>query len=677
MIGLNKIILSTLICYTNAYMFSSQINKNIKPKLINSQILMSSVPDYDPTSLINGLAKSSNSLDKWTINDFLTEMAHKHIESATLIKNPTTDLLNGVVLIDNNYKSVTNLPELDNLHYLETGLQKINDIVVDNLLQNDIFYNIIQAPQNNQMAGFDPFQFLLNGFIIYFLISFVFSIIQQLRGRGGMGGPGGMMNPMNAGKLQSRGVINSDNIDTTFNDVAGCDEAKYELEEVVEFLKQPEKFYSAGAKVPKGVLLEGPPGTGKTLLARAVAGEAGVSFIQISASEFIQMFVGVGASRVRDLFNLAKENSPCVVFIDEIDAVGRKRGEQFNGGGNEEREQTLNQILTNMDGFEKTDSIIVLAATNRVDILDSALTRSGRFDRKVKVGLPDIKGRRKIIDVHLRDKYVEPKTDLDEIATLTSGFSGADIENMANEAAILALRQNKTVINTTNLIDAYEKITIGLPIKSRQIDEDEAKLVAYHEAGHTLVALLFEEFFDVRKVTILPNTNGAGGYTLFTPKEKFNSYPTKKYLLANLIVTMGGRAAEIVLFNKILNESKAVIYDNEKLFNSIDNLDITTGASGDLKQADNLSRKYIELFGIENGLIPKTIQNPDNPYLTLSEETKSEIDEYVNSLTSMALEKAVSILESNMDSLNTLANDLIEKKTVDLKYLESINVEYF
>ena len=239
--------------------------------------------------------------------------------------------------------------------------------------------------------------------------------MQQFRGGGG--GMGGMMNPMNTGRLQSKGVIDSSEIDTKFSDVAGCDEAKYELEEVVEFLKSPDKFNKAGAKIPKGVLLDGPPGTGKTLLARAVAGEAGVSFIQVSASEFIQMFVGVGASRVRDLFKIAKENSPCVVFIDEIDAVGRKRGEQFGGGGNEEREQTLNQILTNMDGFEKSDSIVVLAATNRADILDSALTRSGRFDRKVSVTLPDVRGRRQIFDIHLRDKFVEDSTDLDEVAS--------------------------------------------------------------------------------------------------------------------------------------------------------------------------------------------------------------------------------------------------------------------
>ena len=257
--------------------------------------------------------------------------------------------------------------------------------------------------------------------------------------------------------------------------------------------------------------------------------------------------------------------------------------------------QTLNQILTNMDGFEKTDKIVVLAATNRVDILDSALTRSGRFDRKVSVGMPDITGRRKILDVHLRDKNVEEGTDLDEIAILTSGFSGADIENMANEAIILALRQNRTVINSKNLVDAYEKITIGLPLVNKDKNEYADNLVSYHEAGHTITALLFRDFFDVRKVTITANTNGAGGYTLFTPKEKFNSYPTKKYLLANLIVTMGGRAAEIILYDKIFNDFEKTNYTTEKLFNSMRDLDITTGASGDLKQADNLARRYIEL----------------------------------------------------------------------------------
>ena len=643
----------------------------MKPRL--NAIKMSHIPDYDPSKIINTLAKSSNDLDLWNLNEFLKEVSQKHIDSVSLIKS--ADDIQSLVAIDNNFDGV--YPNLNNLHFLETGLPRVNDLIIDSLIKNDIYYKIVQVGNSNSVQGPNPISLIINIVFTYFIISFIFSIIQQFRGRGGGGGgfPG---NPMNAGKLQSNVVVDSSEINTGFNDVAGCDEAKYELEEIVDFLKKPERYYNAGAKVPKGVLLEGPPGTGKTLLARAVAGEAGVSFIQVSASEFIQMFVGVGASRVRDLFNLAKENEPCVVFIDEIDAVGRKRGEQFGGGGNEEREQTLNQILTNMDGFEKTDSIVVLAATNRVDILDSALTRSGRFDRKVSVGMPDTSGRRKILNVHLRGKKVEKNTDLDEIAILTSGFSGADIENMANEAVILALRENKTVINSKNLIDAYEKITIGLPMLSKDTDEYADTLVSYHEAGHTITALLFRDFFDVRKVTITANTNGAGGYTLFTPKEKYNSYPTKKYLLANLIVTMGGRAAEIVLFDKIQSNNEKTNYTNTKLFQNIDDLDITTGASGDLKQADNLARKYIELFGYNNGgFFSKTVQTPDTPYLSLSEDIKSEIDENVIELINFGLEKAIYIIEENLDSFNKLATDLLQNRSVDLKYLNELSVDYY
>ena len=655
----------------------SYITSNYKP-LFKNNIIMSTnnIPDYDPSQIINKLAKSANMLDKYNLNEFLEAVKKHNIESVSLVKNMQNSDITSLVAIDNKYDG--NLPGLENLHFLETGISKVNNIVEDTLINNNIYYKIVQL-SNDQVNNFDGVGFIINVVVAYFLFTFIFNLFQQFRG-GGSGGIGGPMNPMNAGKLQSRGVIDSADINTNFDDVAGCNEAKYELQEVVEFLKTPERFEVAGAKVPKGVLLEGPPGTGKTLLARAVAGEAGVSFIQISASEFIQMFVGVGASRVRDLFKLARENTPCVIFIDEIDAVGRKRGEQFGGGGNEEREQTLNQILTNMDGFEKTDAIVVLAATNRVDILDSALTRSGRFDRKIQVGLPDLTGRRKILDVHLRDKFVEENTDLDEIASLTSGFSGADIENMANEAAILALRQNKTTLNSTNLVDAFEKIVIGLPKISKENNEDEERLVAYHEAGHTLMALLFKEFFDVRKVTINANTNGAGGYTLFTPKEKYNAYATKKYLLANLIVTMGGRAAEIILFDKVYNKNESLKYDNNKVFRTIKNLDITTGASQDLKQADNLARQYIELFGIEsmdNSELPKMIQNPTTPYLTLSETTKTNIDDYVLRLINLGLMSALNIIEHNIDNFNKLSNDLIVKRSVDIKYLNKLNVTYY
>ena len=650
--------------------FTTNIHISNKPRLNN--IVMTVMPNYDPDKIINSLAKSSEILDKWSVNEFLSEIGKKHIESISLLKTVGSEDINALVAIDKNHPNIN--PDLENLHYLETGIQKINVIIIDSIIKNDVYYKILQTPdQSTQVSGVPNIVgFVLNGLFLYLVLTFIINLFQRFGGGGGM-------NPMSMGKVQTTGVINSDEIDTSFKDVAGCDEAKYELEEVVEFLKSPERFEVAGARVPKGVLLEGPPGTGKTLLARAVAGEAGVSFIQVSGSEFIQMFVGVGASRVRDLFKLAKENSPCVVFIDEIDAVGRKRGEQFGGGGNEEREQTLNQILTNMDGFEKSDSIIVLAATNRADILDSALTRSGRFDRKVQVGLPDLGGRRKILDVHLRNKFVEPNTDLEELAALTTGFSGADIENMANEAAILALRQNKTTINTTNLVDAFEKLVIGLPKLSKDSNPEEEELVAYHESGHTLMALLFKEFFDVRKVTINANTNGAGGYTLFSPKEKYNSYPTKKYLLANLIVSMGGRAAEILLYSKIMGTNENVSYSNKKLFRTITNLDITTGASQDLKQADNLARSYIELFGIEsfdNSQMPKMVQNPNNPYLTLSETTKTEIDDYVLYLINFALNSALNILEANLDEFNKLASDLVIKRSVDLKYLNQLNISY-
>jgi len=663
---------SLILSVVNA--FTTNIPISNKPRLNN--IVMTVMPNYDPDKIINSLAKSSEILDKWSVNEFLNEIGKKHIESISLLKTVGSEDINALVAIDKNHPNIN--PDLENLHYLETGVQKINDIIIDSIIKNDVYYKILQTPdQSTQVSGVPNIVgFVLNGLFLYLVLTIIINLFQRF---GGGGGGGGGMNPMSMGKVQTTGVINSDEIDTSFKDVAGCDEAKYELEEVVEFLKSPERFEVAGARVPKGVLLEGPPGTGKTLLARAVAGEAGVSFIQVSGSEFIQMFVGVGASRVRDLFKLAKENSPCVVFIDEIDAVGRKRGEQFGGGGNEEREQTLNQILTNMDGFEKSDSIIVLAATNRADILDSALTRSGRFDRKVQVGLPDLGGRRQILDVHLRNKFVEPDTDLEELAALTTGFSGADIENMANEAAILALRQNKTTINTTNLVDAFEKLVIGLPKLSKDSNPEEEELVAYHESGHTLMALLFKEFFDVRKVTINANTNGAGGYTLFSPKEKYNSYPTKKYLLANLIVSMGGRAAEILLYSKIMGTNENVSYSNKKLFRTITNLDITTGASQDLKQADNLARSYIELFGIEsfdNSQMPKMVQNPNNPYLTLSETTKTEIDDYVLYLINFALNSALNILEANLGEFNKLASDLVIKRSVDLKYLNQLNISY-
>jgi cell division protease FtsH len=660
-----KYIIFLLVNLTNSLAFNLHINTLYRNQKKNN-IKLSIVPNYDPSKLINSLAKSSEMLDRWDLNDFLKDI--KNIESVSLIKDIDHNIITSLVAIDKNH--ISNLPELSNLHYLETGLDKINNIVIDNLIKNDIYYKILQAPEANNFPLFQGINTIINIAVFYIIINIILSFVN--RKNGGFGG--NMMNPMNVGKLQSSPIVNADDIDTRFDDVAGCDEAKYELEEVVEFLKKPEKFNLAGANIPKGVLLEGPPGTGKTLLARAVAGESGVSFVQASGSEFIQMFVGVGASRVRDLFELAKANQPCVIFIDEIDAVGRKRGEQFGGGGNDEREQTLNQILTSMDGFDKSNAIIVLAATNRVDILDSALTRSGRFDRKVKVDLPDVIGRKQILNIHLRNKLVEPNIDYDELAYLTSGFSGADLQNLANEAAIFSVRNNSTLINSKHLIDAFEKLAIGIPKLSKKIDSEEDELVAYHEAGHTITSLLFNDFFDVRKVTIVSNSNGAGGYTLFTPKEKYNSYPTKKFILAKLIVTMGGRAAETVFYNKIKTLYKNKNYNETKIFKNFNNLDITTGASSDLKQADQISRQYIQLFGIEKNDILQLIQTPDNPYNDLAENSKNDIDQYVNYLIDFALNKAIYIIESNLNTLIELSSKLIEYKSVNSTYLSELNI---
>jgi len=636
-----------------------------KPKFSSKIYMSNNIPEYQPLQVINSLAKSTASISKWNINELIHEIDNKHIDSLTLLKN--NNEISGIVAIDDSYSDT--LPLLSNLHYIESGVDKISEIILNKIIEKNVYYDVITISNNNFIQNLPGIIF--NIICIYFFISLLSSIFSRLGGNM----PPSMGNFMNQNKKLSN-IVDSNDINTRFVDVAGCDEAKYELQEVVDFLKNPDKYNDYGAKIPKGVLLEGPPGTGKTLLARAVAGEANVGFISISASEFIQMFVGVGAARVRELFDQAKKNSPCVIFIDELDAIGRKRGEGFNGGGNEEREQTLNQILTKMDGFDKSDSIVVLAATNRVDILDTALTRSGRFDRKVKVGLPDIEGRRAILDIHLRNKNVNNNTDFEQISTLTSGFSGADIENMANEAIILALRNNSTEITTKYLLDAFEKITIGLPLLNKKRDAEKDMLVSYHESGHTITASLFREFFDVRKVTINANTNGAGGYTLFTPKEQYSQYPTKKYLLSYLIVTMGGRAAEILLYDTIVNTNVYLSYNISKLFGNITNLDITTGASQDLKQANNIARQYIQLFGIES-FNSKMPQLPESPYTSISQDSLNNIDNEVDRLILEALDKAIKILDKNIEKFIELATKLSEEKSVDSKYLENLNIEYF
>jgi cell division protease FtsH len=621
--------------------------------------------NYQPAEIIKKYSTASkNSFGNiWTINDLQDNIDKHNIDSASLIEQNNN--INGIIAIDKHYDNLI-LP--DNLHYIPTKVPQLSNMVVDTLQNNNINFDVYSIIDNgNLITGILSNLFPI--ILIYLILSTVFSRFQ-------MGNPVNMLN-------KKQELINAEMVNVSFADVAGCDESKYELQEVVDFLKDPDKFNNVGAKIPKGILLEGPPGTGKTLLARAVAGESGVSFISVSGSQFIEMFVGVGAARVRSLFEIANENKPCVIFIDEIDAIGRQRGTGFNSG-NDEREQTLNQILTNMDGFDKSEGIIVLGATNRADILDSALVRAGRFDRKVLVGLPDSDGRKSILNIHLRNKQYDDSVDFDEIALLTGGFSGAELENLANEAAILSLRYNLTKINKKCMLDAYEKITIGLPSKSQTKNKDIRELVAYHEAGHTIMAKLFNDFYDVRKVTINANKGGAGGYTLFTPKEQYESYPTKKYMLANLIVALGGRAAEIILFKRKHNLNPTN-YQDEKLFKKYDNLDITTGASGDLKQADSIARQYINLFGLNNnlGVIDTTAGN--QPFLgrelanggsKLSEYSKSKIDREVASLIQFALNAAVDIIENNIHEFIDLAKLLLKKNTIDKQDLEKFNILY-
>ena len=656
------------------------LSKPLLQELGNQQIL-----SYKPSQLISEIGKKTKNQfgEQWTLNDFISEANKNNIESATIVQQ------------DNNIKSIVavdkfgenGIPGADNIHLLQTGIDKFNDMALNTLIDKNIYYDIFNVQHGNLEMFFNIFE---NIVIIYILLS-LFSLLFRRFGGDGMfpAGGGGMGNLM-----PNNDLIDPEEIDVRFTDVAGCDEAKYELEEVVDFLKDPQKFSVIGAKVPKGVLLEGPPGTGKTLLARAVAGEAGVSYISVSASQFIEMFVGLGASRVRKLFDTARKNKPCVIFIDEIDAIGKKRASAFGNGGNEEREQTLNQILTNMDGFDKDDGIIIIGATNRIDILDDALVRSGRFDRKVKVSLPDESGRKQILKVHLKDKLVSDNIDYNAIARLTSGFSGADLANIANEAAILAVRDNRTFISNKYLLDAFEKITIGLPKNYDNRDNKTLEMIAYHEMGHALTANLFKEFFTINKVTINANNNGAGGFTLFTPVDEFMNYPTKKYLLANMIVAMGGRAAELILFNKT-KDTLSVINEKE-LYSNIKNLDITTGSSNDLMQTNNMARTYIDLFGVNNFEISdsfvKELSNFDykheklevykkeqsfNDPNALSENSKYVVDYECSLLINFAYNKAVDILFKNKNLLIETSEKLINERTLNASYFDNLYCSYF
>ena len=634
--------------------------------------------DKSPADIIKVVGTTGDPIGTpWSYYDFTNHLAAKDIDGVSIITN--NDKVTGLFAIDNAHTASDVLA--NNVHAIKT-IPDLTNTILQNLGTSKIPFDIFDTTRSS-FADLIPWPLQIVGY--YFIGSILLTLIFQLRMNSQ--GPGGMnnknfMNPMQMLTNNNNNQVDTDLVNVTFADVAGCDEAKEELTEVVEFLKNPLKYAAAGATIPKGVLLEGPPGTGKTLLARAVAGEADVPFFSASGSQFIEMFVGVGASRVRELFQNAEKQTPCVIFIDEIDAVGRQRGAGL-AGGNDEREQTLNQILTNMDGFTKSTGIIVLGATNRADILDNALTRPGRFDRKVMVGLPDAVGRREIMDVHFKNKQVNNQTDLDDLNALTTGFSGADIANLANEAAILSVRYNETGITKDCLYDAYEKMTIGLPKKYESRNDKILNMVAYHETGHTITALLFNDMFNLQKVTINSNKNGAGGYTLFTPKDTYSEYPTKKFLLANMIIAMGGRAAEVVLYNTTSVTTNRYVPD--AIFPDITQLDITTGASNDLKQANSIARQYISLFGLGRNIGLYDSTSNEQPFLgrnlatnsdKLSDYSKELIDKEIADMIQFSYETAIKIIQKNNESFHKIAQLLLQDKTINGKILDTIPIFY-
>jgi cell division protease FtsH len=483
----------------------------------------------------------------------------------------------------------------------------------------------------------------------------VFILFMIMMNAQGSAGGGANAKMMNFGKSRAK-MTNKEDIHTRFNDVAGLKEEKEEVEELVDFLKDPKKYTDLGARIPKGVILVGPPGTGKTLLAKAIAGEAGVPFFSISGSDFVEMFVGVGASRVRDLFEEAKQNAPCIVFIDEIDAVARRRGTGM-GGGHDEREQTLNQLLVEMDGFGVNEGIIVMAATNRVDILDQAIMRPGRFDRKVYVGRPDVKGREEILKVHAANKKLGDDVDLHQVAQTTVGFTGADLENLLNEAAILAAGDNRPFIKHDDIKKSFVKVGIGKEKKSRVVSEKEKKITAYHEAGHAILFHVLPDVGPVYSVSIIPTGASAAGYTM-PINENDEMFNTKGKMTQDIIVSLGGRVAEELIFD-----------------------DVTTGASNDIKQATNLARNMVTKYGFSKNIgmihygddeeevfIGRDLAHAKN----FSDSTAKLIDEEVKKIIDECYEKAVKILRDNEQILHKCANLLLEKEKIGRTEFEEL-----
>ena len=571
--------------------------------------------------VISSIVDNTNS--KMTYSELIENIEEKNVESIEVNSDGTSAYIK---LKSEKGSKQVNIPSLDSFMNYANDEIKAGSFSIESASKS-IWVTLLGLLM--------PF-----GLVIIFLVFWFF----MMNGNNAQGGN----KTLTFGKSRARLVNTADKNKITFEDVAGVDEEKEELQEIVEFLKNPKKFTDMGARIPKGVLLVGQPGTGKTLLAKAVAGEAGVPFFIISGSDFVEMFVGVGASRVRDLFEQAKRNSPCIIFIDEIDAVGRQRGAGL-GGGHDEREQTLNQLLVEMDGFSANEGVIVLAATNRPDVLDKALLRPGRFDRQIVVGAPDVKAREQILEVHSRKKRLSEDVDLKIIAKNTSGFSGADLENVLNEAALLAARRDKTEIGMKEIEDAMVKVTMGPEKKTKVRNEHEKKLVAYHEAGHAVVSKFLPTQDPVHEISIVPR-GMAGGYTMYRPTED-KSFISKTYMEETIVSLLGGRVSE------------ALILD-----------DISTGASNDIERATKMARSMVTVYGMSDRLGTIMFDGDNGEVFlgrdlaqskTYSEETAAIIDEEIKKIIDNAYERAKRILSENIDKLHIVAGILLEKEKID------------
>ena len=576
--------------------------------------------------------------NNYNYENFKTDLGKKLVASVDIFQNQATPTGEVEVIIgkDKNQRNES------------FYVPDVNEVV--NLLRQEGFtsYVIHDITKQSWLVTFMP----------YMLIFVMFFIMMMMMSAGpGLGGGGGAGNAkmVNFGKSRARMSSDKDK-KVTFNDVAGLKEEKDELEEIVDFLKNPTKYNTIGARIPKGVILTGPPGTGKTLLAKAVAGEAGVPFFSISGSDFVEMFVGVGASRVRDLFSDAKKNAPCIVFIDEIDAVARRRGTGL-GGGHDEREQTLNQMLVEMDGFGVNEGIIVMAATNRVDILDPAILRPGRFDRKVAVGYPDVRGREEILKVHSKGKPLGDDVNLEEVARTTAGFTGADLENLLNEAAIRAASENRKYIVSEDIKKSFIKVGIGTEKKSHIISEKEKRITAYHESGHAILFHVLPDVGPVYTISVIPTGNGAAGYTMPLP-EKDEMFNTRGRMRQDIIVTLGGRVAEELILD-----------------------DITTGASGDIKHATKVARAMVTRFGFTNEIGLINYENDDDEVFigrdlahtrAYSEETAGRIDEEVKKIIDECHVEAKRIISEHMDVLHASAKLLMEKERITREEFEAL-----